>query len=83
MNICEMNIITLTYPRLTILVVSFSLFRIAQNLISFPEAVLGSEVEVPYINGSTIKLKIEPGTSSGESYKSSGWHHNGLSCSNR
>jgi len=41
-------------------------------LISFPEAVLGSEVEVPYINGSTIKLKIEPGTSSGKEIKLKG-----------
>ncbi len=41
-------------------------------LVSFPEAVLGSEVEVPYINGSTIKLKIEPGTSPGKEIRFKG-----------
>lgn len=34
-------------------------------LISFPEAVLGTEVEIPTLNGKA-KLKIEPGTQSGK-----------------
>jgi molecular chaperone DnaJ len=34
-------------------------------LISFPEAVLGSEVEVPTLNG-RARLKIEPGTQPGQ-----------------
>jgi molecular chaperone DnaJ len=33
--------------------------------ISFPDAVLGTTIEVPTLNGN-IKLKIEPGTSSGK-----------------
>ncbi|MCS7229697.1 MAG: molecular chaperone DnaJ [Candidatus Kryptonium sp.] len=40
-------------------------------LISFPEAVLGTEVDIPYINGS-LKVKIEPGTPSGKEIRLKG-----------
>lgn len=40
-------------------------------LISYPEAVLGSEVEVPSLYGN-IKVKIEPGTSSGKEIRIKG-----------
>lgn len=37
--------------------------------ITFPEAALGSEIEVPTLNGKKVKLKIPPGTSSGRTLR--------------
>lgn len=38
-------------------------------LLDIPTAVLGGEVEVPTIDGSKVKLKIEPGTQPGKSVR--------------
>ncbi len=40
--------------------------------ITFPEAVLGTEIEVPTIDGEKIKVKIPPGTKEGELIRISG-----------
>lgn len=37
--------------------------------ISFAEAALGAEVEVPTMNGSPVTLKIPPGTASGKTFR--------------
>lgn len=40
--------------------------------VTFPEVVLGSEVEVPTLNGKTVRLKIPPGTPSGKTFRLKG-----------
>jgi molecular chaperone DnaJ len=40
--------------------------------ITFPEAVLGAQVEVPTMNGGPVKLKIPAGTSSGKTFRVKG-----------
>jgi molecular chaperone DnaJ len=37
--------------------------------ITFPEAALGAQVEVPTLNGSPVKLKIPAGTTSGKTFR--------------
>ena len=49
-------------------------FRDGQNviynlLLDFPTAVLGGQVEIPTIDGSNVKIKIEPGTQPGKTLR--------------
>ena len=51
--------------------------RSGQNLtvhvpISFAEAALGGEIDVPTLDGSTVKLRIKPGTQSGSRHRVKG-----------
>ncbi len=41
--------------------------------LTYPEAVLGTEIEVPTISGDKVKVKIPPGTQHGELIKVSGY----------
>jgi molecular chaperone DnaJ len=38
-------------------------------LLDFPTAVLGGQVEIPTIDGSKVKIKIEPGTQPGKTLR--------------
>ncbi len=38
-------------------------------MVTFPEAVLGTEVEVPTLSGNKVKVRIPPGTSHGETVR--------------
>lgn len=38
-------------------------------LLDFPTAVLGGQVEIPTIDGSNVKIKIEPGTQAGKTLR--------------
>ena len=40
--------------------------------ISFAEAALGGEVDVPTLDGSTVKLRLKPGTQSGSRHRERG-----------
>jgi molecular chaperone DnaJ len=40
--------------------------------ITFPEAVLGAQIEVPTVDGSSVKLKVAPGTPSGRTLRAKG-----------
>ncbi len=51
--------------------------RSGQNLtvsvpITFAEAALGGEVDVPTLDGSTVKLRLKPGTQSGSRHRVEG-----------
>lgn len=37
--------------------------------VTFPEASLGSEIAVPTLNGSRVKLKLPPGTPNGRTFR--------------
>jgi molecular chaperone DnaJ len=37
--------------------------------ITFPEAVLGAEIDVPTLDGGTVKLRLKPGTASGSRHR--------------
>src|SRR5690606_25499848 len=40
--------------------------------ITFPEAALGTDLEVPTLDGETVKLRIPPGTPSGKTFRVKG-----------
>jgi molecular chaperone DnaJ len=40
--------------------------------VTFPEAVLGTQIEVPTIDGSTVRVKVPPGTPSGRTLRVKG-----------
>jgi molecular chaperone DnaJ len=40
--------------------------------VTFPEAALGAEVEVPTLNGGTVRLKVPAGTPSGRTLRLKG-----------
>ena len=40
--------------------------------LTFAEAVLGADVEVPTLEGATVKLRVKPGTQSGSKHRVKG-----------